>query len=716
MNKTIKTIYVALFSVFITGYSIGELAAQVPLTNIISDPQTFQWTHHPVTSTNSEEYYTGVMEVGEASFTINGETLTTRAYRQAGTAYTIPGPTLKMAPGNKYILQFKNTLPYEVLSTDMNIFKDPNASNIHTHGLHISGKTPGDDVGRSFEGQRGGDFVYDIPADHMGGTFWYHAHHHGATMLQVAGGMFGLIVIDDSNDGMPVNVANMEEKQFVIGFLDASVAGTGGDTLLSGTFGSSWTVNGSVNGNFVMPPNTWQHWRVLLADVDAKPKTITVGAECEVALMSRDGVWRTAVPKALTTGSITLTGASRADLAVRCSADSSISVGNTTVANIFVDGVADTSVHPYATDGTSSWSSLRPTYLRDLRAESPSNTESVKLGARTINGQKFDHDLPTFTLSADGVEEWKLTGAQNHPFHLHIYHVQVIGDCGEYEDGEYYDTVAGNCTIRFDINPTTTSVYEGKTIMHCHILEHEDQGAMGWADVLGSAGVIGAPTFPAGSTFQDYYSLGVEVTVPNAPSSLTANTVSSSQIDLSWSDLSDNENGFTLERSTDAGVSFSFLSDIATNVTSYSDLGLLADTTYFYQVFAWNSAGSSANSNTVNTTTSSVTGGGATSTQVGSITVSTVNIGKGLKIGRAVVIVTDDQGGIVSDAVVSGEFTGTFNEIISTSTPTDSTGTTTIDTSNTAKGSVALTFCVTGITHSALNDFTAAPGDVCSSL
>ncbi len=71
-----------------------------------------------------------------------------------------------------------------------NVFKDPNVTNVHTHGVHISGETPADDVTRFFEGGFGGDYVYEIPADHMGGTFWYHAHHHGSTFLQVSSGAF----------------------------------------------------------------------------------------------------------------------------------------------------------------------------------------------------------------------------------------------------------------------------------------------------------------------------------------------------------------------------------------------------------------------------------------------------------------------------------------------------------------------------------------------
>ena len=144
----------------------------------------------------------------------------------------------------------------------------------------------------------GGDFVYDIPPDHMGGTFWYHAHHHGSTFLQVSSGAFGLIIIDDSSDGIPTNVANMAERHLIMAYLDPSVAGTGGDSLISGTLDPTWTANGTVAGNLCMPPDTWQHWRVLLADRDARTKTLTVGAGCEVALMARDGVWRTEVRRA----------------------------------------------------------------------------------------------------------------------------------------------------------------------------------------------------------------------------------------------------------------------------------------------------------------------------------------------------------------------------------------------------------------------------------
>src|SRR5210317_2231481 len=193
----------------------------------------------------------------------------------------------------------------------------------------------------------------------MSGTFWYHAHHHGSTFLQVSSGAFGLIIIrnPEQDAHVPQNVKDMEERHLILGYLEpGNAAGTGGDTLIEGTFSSGWTINGTVNGNVCMPPNTWQHWRMLIADQDARLVDLEIGSQCEVALMSRDGVWRTQVPKEITSNVLTLTGASRADLAVRCSADSSITVGGTQVAQIFVEGVSDASVHPYAAAGVWTWS------------------------------------------------------------------------------------------------------------------------------------------------------------------------------------------------------------------------------------------------------------------------------------------------------------------------------------------------------------------------
>jgi Fibronectin type III domain len=83
---------------------------------------------------------------------------------------------------------------------------------------------------------------------------------------------------------------------------------------------------------------------------------------------------------------------------------------------------------------------------------------------------------------------------------------------------------------------------------------------------------------------------------PAAPTNLTATAVSSSQINLSWTDRSNNETGFEVYRSRH-GSSFKRIATVGANVTTYADSGLRHSTTYRYRVRAFNSGGNSAYSN-----------------------------------------------------------------------------------------------------------------------
>jgi hypothetical protein len=96
-------------------------------------------------------------------------------------------------------------------------------------------------------------------------------------------------------------------------------------------------------------------------------------------------------------------------------------------------------------------------------------------------------------------------------------------------------------------------------------------------------------------------------TAPSAPTGLTATTASSSQINLAWTDNANNESGFRIERKLGAGGTYAEIATVGPNVTSYSDTGLAASTTYYYQARAYNAIGNSAYSNQANATTSVVT-------------------------------------------------------------------------------------------------------------
>jgi len=84
------------------------------------------------------------------------------------------------------------------------------------------------------------------------------------------------------------------------------------------------------------------------------------------------------------------------------------------------------------------------------------------------------------------------------------------------------------------------------------------------------------------------------VTVPNAPSALGAVIATVAQIDLRWTDNSDNETGFKIERKTGAGGTYSQIAAVTANVTNYSDTGVSLGSTYYYRVRSTNFAGDSS--------------------------------------------------------------------------------------------------------------------------
>src|SRR5262249_548823 len=95
---------------------------------------------------------------------------------------------------------------------------------------------------------------------------------------------------------------------------------------------------------------------------------------------------------------------------------------------------------------------------------------------------------------------------------------------------------------------------------------------------------------------------------PSAPSNLTSSFVSYNQINLSWVDNSNNEDGFRLERCAAplAGcgdANFVQIAQAGPNVTSFNNTGLQPQTAYTYRVRSFNSTGTSGYSNYVEATT-----------------------------------------------------------------------------------------------------------------
>lgn len=100
------------------------------------------------------------------------------------------------------------------------------------------------------------------------------------------------------------------------------------------------------------------------------------------------------------------------------------------------------------------------------------------------------------------------------------------------------------------------------------------------------------------------------ITIPSAPSNLTAALTPPNTIDILWDDNSDNEEAFHVERKESASGTWAEIGVLGANTTSITDPGLGGGITFYYRVRAKNSAGFSAYSNESNAstqTTSSIT-------------------------------------------------------------------------------------------------------------
>jgi L-ascorbate oxidase len=115
-----------------------------------------------------------------------------------------------------------------------------------------------------------------------------------------------------------------------------------------------------------------------------------------------------------------------------------------------------------------------------------------------VDGQAYDPNRIDRTLVLGGVDEWTLTAgtdpAAGHPFHIHVNPFQVVeilnpegvdvSETGEADDPQYAglkgvwkDTLFVKPAYQVVVR-TRYQRYIGEFVLHCHILDHEDQGMM----------------------------------------------------------------------------------------------------------------------------------------------------------------------------------------------------------------------------------------------
>ncbi|MEK7302433.1 MAG: multicopper oxidase domain-containing protein, partial [Pseudomonadota bacterium] len=126
------------------------------------------------------------------------------------------GPTLRVKQGDVINLALKNKLPKESPNEiqaqfdqeNKNAYLDTipasfNTTNMHYHGLHVSPTGNSDNVLLDIPPQT--ELLYEVklPQTHPIGSYWYHAHAHGSTSIQVGSGMAGALIIEDDPKNTP---------------------------------------------------------------------------------------------------------------------------------------------------------------------------------------------------------------------------------------------------------------------------------------------------------------------------------------------------------------------------------------------------------------------------------------------------------------------------------------------------------------------------------
>ena len=405
----------------------------------------------------------------------------------------IPAPRLEAKSGDRVRIHFTNNL------------QQP--TNIHYHGLHIPITGNADNVFLKIEPGKKLTYEFQIPSNHPSGTFWYHPHLHGLVAEQLFGGLAGLFIVRGQLDEIP-EIKSAQEEFLVLQDFALDDGGrrlsSAHMSLMMGREGDVIAVNGNINPSFSLPANGLLRLRIL----NASPSRFYRLAleNHSFYLIATDG---NRLSKPIEVRELLLTPGQRADVLIRGDQES----GKYRLLNLPYDRGSmgmmaggmmhrrgmmsrndrDVPIVLATVNYQSPVESLAlPTKIASISAlPEPQTVRRFELNhgmspavgmAFLINGEPYRSDLIHIQVKLNAVEDWEITnrGVMDHPFHIHVNSFQVISRNGQPESSfpTWRDTVLVRRgeTVRIRI---PFHDFAGKTVYHCHILDHEDLGMMG---------------------------------------------------------------------------------------------------------------------------------------------------------------------------------------------------------------------------------------------
>ncbi|TLQ43223.1 multicopper oxidase family protein [Streptomyces marianii] len=403
---------------------------------------------------------------------------------------TSPGPTLRVRPGDLLRVRLVNRIGQP--------------TNLHTHGLHVSPSGNGDNPFITVEPGDSYDYAMRIPAGHPAGTFWYHPHHHGTVADQIFAGLVGALLVEDVGGVADLPVSG--DRLLLVTDTTLDAAGrVASPTMMARTVGREGElvlVNGQHQPVITATPGSVQRWRVINGCVS---RVLALRLEAHrLTQVAQDGVF---LPAPVDRDLVVLAPGNRTDLLVRPTRSGRYAL----VSDPYdrgglgmMNGRPSTSGPiALAALGTAGPATTPPSVPATLPA--PAVPQSPVTGQRrltfamgmartgmggmgfTIDGRTYDPDRDDQSVALGAVEEWTVvnTSPMDHPFHLHAWPFHVLaGSAGTPPTGVLQDVVLvpaqGWVRLRIPF-----SDFPGRTVFHCHILDHEDLGMMATVNVRG---------------------------------------------------------------------------------------------------------------------------------------------------------------------------------------------------------------------------------------
>ncbi|NEQ39364.1 MAG: multicopper oxidase family protein [Okeania sp. SIO3I5] len=394
----------------------------------------------------------------------------------------IPGPRLEAKPGDTIQINFTNNLPQP--------------TNIHYHGLHIPITGNADNVFLHIPPGDRLTYQFQIPENHPAGMFWYHPHLHGLVAEQLFGGLAGLFIVRGDLDEIPEIKAASEQFLVLQDFaLDqqGNMLPSQELSIMTGREGNLITANGQFNPNFAIPAQGLLRLRILNASTSRFYRLSL--EEHSFYLIATDGG---ALAKPIEMSELLLTPGERADILIQANREP----GKYSLLNLPYErvgmgmmgrNVPESQPQVLATVSyeTKVAAVPLPTKLIPVPAlPKPEKVRRFQMNhgmipgqgmAFLFNGESYQPKRIDTQVQLNTVEDWELinTGIMDHPFHVHTNAFQVLSRNGKPEPYRAWKDVVlvrpgEKVLIRMPFRD-----FAGKTVYHCHILDHEDLGMMG---------------------------------------------------------------------------------------------------------------------------------------------------------------------------------------------------------------------------------------------